>query len=231
MTLFAALEATWPPEAVHRIGPWRLRQGAGGGGRVSSATAEGPVAAADVAALAAAARALGQAPLVMVQPGEAALDAVLAGAGWALRDETVVYAAPAGEFPDPGPLEAFAAWPPLALVRDIWAEGGIGAARQAVMARAAGPKAAVLARTGDRVSSAGFVALAGDTAVLSAVWVRPALRRQGAGRQVVAGAAAFARAAGAARLALAVTAANRPARALYEALGMAVVGQYHYRTA
>jgi N-acetylglutamate synthase len=43
------LEATWPPAARHRAGPWVLRDGAGGGKRVSAATAEGPVTAADLA--------------------------------------------------------------------------------------------------------------------------------------------------------------------------------------
>ena len=39
-TLQAAMDATWPAAAMHRAGPWMLRNGAGGGKRVSAATAE-----------------------------------------------------------------------------------------------------------------------------------------------------------------------------------------------
>ena len=37
----AAMEATWPPQALHRAGPWAVRQGAGGGKRVSAASPVG----------------------------------------------------------------------------------------------------------------------------------------------------------------------------------------------
>ena len=39
--LFAALEATWPPASSQRLGPFRLRDGAGGGKRVSAAVQDG----------------------------------------------------------------------------------------------------------------------------------------------------------------------------------------------
>jgi ribosomal protein S18 acetylase RimI-like enzyme len=76
----------------------------------------------------------------------------------------------------------------------------------------------------------GFVALHGQTAVIHAVEVRPALRRNGAARQMLRAAAHWAAEMGADRLALAVTEANLPARALYASLGMQPVGQYHYRS-
>ena len=38
--LYATLEATWPPAARRRVGPWTIRDGQGGGKRVSAATAE-----------------------------------------------------------------------------------------------------------------------------------------------------------------------------------------------
>ncbi len=46
---------------------------------------------------------------------------------------------------------------------------------------------------------------------------------------MIAAAAAWAAEQGADTVALVVTEANAPARALYSSLGMAPVGQYHYR--
>ena len=45
----AAMEATWPPQALHRAGPWAVRQGAGGGKRVSAASPVGDWRADDIA--------------------------------------------------------------------------------------------------------------------------------------------------------------------------------------
>ena len=64
---------------------------------------------------------------------------------------------------------------------------------------------------------------------IHAIAVRPALRRKGAGRQILAAAAQWAAEQGADRLALAVTQANSGAIALYTSLGMQPVGEYHYR--
>ena len=82
---------------------------------------------------------------------------------------------------------------------------------------------------GDRVSGAAFVARHGDAAMLHALEVVPALRRQGCGRNILRAAAAWARAEGAATLAVLVTERNFAARALYASLNLQVVGQYHYR--
>jgi GNAT superfamily N-acetyltransferase len=176
-------------------------------------------------------RALGQVPLFRVRAGEEALDAALAERGYRLADPTLFYEIGVGQLaPFPPPMAGFAHWPPLAIVRGMWRQDGIGAARQAVMERVAGPHAAVVGRTGDRPSGAAFVAVSERIAMLHALVVPAAMRRQGAGRSLVGRAAAWAGEQGAERLALAVTAANGPARALYASIGMQAVGQYHYRT-
>jgi ribosomal protein S18 acetylase RimI-like enzyme len=59
--------------------------------------------------------------------------------------------------------------------------------------------------------------------------VRPELRREGAGRALLAGAAQIALDHGAPTLALAVTEANEGARALYEGARMTEATRYHYR--
>jgi GNAT superfamily N-acetyltransferase len=234
-TLEAALEATWPAAGIAACGPFSLRDGAGGGSRVSAATA---LAAADepgIAAAEAAMRAAGHRPLFRLRPGLCAwdgpLDAALAARGYARRDPTLYYAAPVARLaPEPLPaMRVFPIWPPLAIQRDLWAEAGIGPARLAVMGRVTRPKAALMARQDDRVAGTAFVALCGEVAMLHAMEVTRALRRRGAARNLTRAAAEWAAAQGAAWLALAVTEANAPARALYAGLGMAAPGGYHYR--
>ncbi len=219
--LFAALEATWPPASRHRVGPWTLRDGAGGGKRVSAATSDGPVTAADLATAGG---------LVMVRAGQEALDTLLAQAGFRVVDPTVLYLAPIAPVAvQPPHLTAIPVWPPLAMQRRLWADAGIGPARVAVMERAAGPKTALLGRIKDRAAATAFVALHRSIAMVHALEVVPGFRRMGVARYMMQGAACWARDQGADWLALAVTEANRPARALYETLGMHEAGRYHYR--
>ena len=168
-------------------------------------------------------------PLFMIRPQDAALDRALQDLGYALIDPVVLYAAPTAGFQPPPHMATFPHWPPLQVALDIWAEGHIGPARIAVMQRVAGPKAAILGRAPDRPSGVGFVAIHGRTAMLHALEVAPAGRRQGAGRNILSAAGVWARDNGADTLALAVTVANQPARALYASQGMQVVGHYHYR--
>ena len=221
--LAEVMEATWPPARAWRAGPFTLRDGAGGGKRVSAASGDGAWTQADLDGVMAE-------PLFLIRQGEAALDAALAVRGYKVVDPVVIYAAPVagltGEVP---PLAAFPHWPPLEIARVIWDEGGITADRVAVMGRVLGPKAAVLARAGDRSAGVAFVALSGDEAMLHALEVREAYRRQGIGAILLRAAANWAAAEGAARLSLAVTKRNLAARALYARAGMQVVGQYHYR--
>jgi GNAT superfamily N-acetyltransferase len=220
------MEATWPPARKWVQGSITLREGAGGGQRVSAASVQDDFTEADIEA----AEAAMSSPLFLVQQGQDALDTVLASRGYRLHDPVVVYAAETrlmtGGLP---PLSAFPHWPPLQIARDIWDEGGIGPARVAVMDRVIGPKAAVLARVNDRPAGMAFVAMHGADAMIHAVEVRPAQRRRGVGTVLVRAAANWAAAQGAHRLSLAVTAQNTAARALYAFLGMQAVGQYHYR--
>jgi ribosomal protein S18 acetylase RimI-like enzyme len=224
-TLSEVMEATWPPERAWRTGPFIFRDGAGGGKRVSAASCDGDWAEADLPTLDEMIE-----PLVLIRPADATLDATLADRGWQIVDPVVVYAAPVVDLlADLPPLAAFPHWPPLAIACSLWEDGGIGPRRLAVMDRAAGPKAAILARDGDRPAGVAFVACHGAEAMLHALEVRPAHRRRSIGTTLLHAAAAWAADAGADRLSLAVTERNTAARALYARLGMQVVGQYHYR--
>ena len=198
-----------------------LREGGGGGGRVSAATMAGPWTQDD----------LGAASLWRVRSGEDALDAALAVRGLTIRDPTRLWWAAVDRLAParPGRLTGFAIWPPIAVMRDLWAEGGIGAERLAVMARAPGPRTGLLARVSDRPAGVAFACAAGPIAVIHALEVAPGMRRRGAGASLLRFAAWWAGERGARHLALAVTEADEAANALYERAGMTAAPGYHYR--
>ena len=229
--LTALLDATWPAAAERREGPFTIREGRGGGKRVCAATAESGWTGADIDRAVAAQRALGQDPLFMIREGEAALDAELAARGFRVVDPVVVYHAKVADLATevPPPVSTFCLWPMLRIMRELWAEGGVGADRIAVMERAKGPKTAILGRVNDRAAGTAFVAGTGHEAMLHALHVVPEQRRQGIAVKMMRAAAFWAQDQGFSDLSLAVTEANAGARALYASLGMAIVGKYHYR--
>lgn len=228
--LYQVVEATWPPHHKFHTGPWTIRDGAGGGKRVSSATAEAPVTGADLYKMEEEMGKLGQPPLVMIRAGEEGLDSLLAQHGYSIVDSVLLYAAPLSLLTGPlPPVSAFTQWPRLAITDELWIENGTGPERLAIMTRAAEPKAAVLARTADKPAGAAFVAIHDKAAMIHAIEVVPALRRKGTARNILRAAANWAHDLGATHLSLAVTEQNQPARALYTSLGLRVVGHYHYR--
>ncbi|MDO9637127.1 MAG: GNAT family N-acetyltransferase [Pseudotabrizicola sp.] len=225
------MEQTWPPARAFAVGPWCIRDGQGGGKRVSAATA-GPGWSDEAIPLAEAAMdELGQAPLFLIRQGDDLLDQALQSRGYRVVDPVAAYAAPCAALadPEPPPMAAFAHWPPLAICAEIWADAGIGPARLAVMQRATGPKCAILGRANDQPTGVAFVAIHQGVAMLHALEVRTAARRQGSAHHIMRAAAQWAQQNGADSLSLVVTVLNSPARALYASLGMKVVGQYHYR--
>ena len=222
----AAMEATWTPAALWRLGPWLLRDGAGGGNRVSAATVEGPFTPDDIALAEAA---MPGRALFMLRPADTMLDAALAARGYNVMDPVVTYVAPVSQFAAPPRMTSFPHWPPLQIATDLWAELGIDTARLAVMHRAPCPKTVLLARSHDRPVGAAFVGLHGPIAMLHALAIAPAHRRQGSAQNLLAAAAHWSAAQGADSLTLVVTEANHPARALYERMGMVQCGGYHYR--
>lgn len=243
--LRAAMEATWPPVRAWRQGAFLLREGQGGGSRVSAATLEeaepeglsegSPDGLEDgledgLARAEAAMRGLGQAALFQLRPGQEAFDALLGARGYAVKDPVVFYAMPCAPMAAPA-CEVYELWPPIAALREVWAEGGIDPARLAVMARAPGAKVALMGRAGDMPASAAFVAAHGPGAMLHALDVLPPARRRGLGRLMMLQASDWAARQGCAWLGLAVTEANAQANALYRGLGMQAISRYHYRIA
>lgn len=232
--LFQAMDDTWPAAALHRVGPWLVREGRGGGKRVSAATAEGLVAPSDIPLAEAVHRDLGQPPLFLIRPGDVALDAMLEARGYRVVDPVDLRAAHVAGFPPCDLMYSFPHWPPMAMAEDVWLEAGIDAGRLAVMHRVRGPVTAFIACSPgatDRVAGAAFAAISRQIAMIHAVEVLPRLRRQGSAHNMLRSAAWWAQQHGAKWLALAVTRDNAAAGRLYASLNMDVVGHYHYRSA
>ncbi|WP_371226095.1 GNAT family N-acetyltransferase [Roseovarius sp. 2305UL8-3] len=229
--LYGVIEATWPPAVTKAQGPFTLRDGAGGGKRVSSATVEGVIAAEDLPAAESAMQAMGQTPLFMIRAGDETLDALLAAQGYDIIDPVNIYACPVDDLAtlDLPRVASFAIWEPLAIMRDIWAKGGIGPERVAVMERARCPKTGLFGRHDNRPAATGYVAFHEGIAMVHAIEVLARDRRQGVGRNLMIQAARWAKQQGAEQISVICTQANKGANALYAFLGMRLVGHYHYR--
>ena len=230
-TLCDVIDATWPAAEKQTQGPITLRRGLAGGSRVSAATATSPVRAEDRLVAETTMRDWGQTPQFMIRPGEEALDAGLADAGYAVKDQTVLYAAPIADIAaiKPPPVTSFQVWPPLQTQRDIWATGGIGPERIAVMLRADCRKSSFLGRINDRPAGTVYAGINNDIAMLHALEILPHSRRLGLAANLTRAVAIWGQKHRVTHIALATTQANEGANALYASLGMHLVGQYHYR--
>ena len=198
---------------------------------MSAASRVGTVTDADIAAAETAMQTIGQKRLFCLWPGDEALDAQLAARGYDILDPVNIYACPATHLTDlPIPrVTVFNVWEPLAIMREIWAQGGIGPERLAVMDRVQGPKTGQLMRRSDQPAGTGFVAIHDGIAMMHALEILPDHRRQGMGAWAMRAAAFWALDNGAQTLSVICTKANVGANGLYQALGMEIVGEYHYR--
>lgn len=229
--LIEVCEATWPPAATQRVGAWVVRDGAGGGKRVSAATENWPTTEADLPAAEKAMRDMGMDPLFQIRAGDEHLDEMLAQHGYEIVDPVNIWVIPVAELtrePLP-PVSAFAIWPMLSIMTELWEAGGIHEHRRAVMDRADCPKTALLARTDDTPAGVGFVGIHDGIAMAHALHVDTKLRRMGTGQNLLKQAAKWAEDQGAEFLSLIVTQGNHAANPLYANLGMHLVGHYHYR--
>jgi len=229
-TLYEVCEATWPAARTWGDGPWTLRDGAGGGKRVSAATANGPVTEPNIATAEAAMQAMGQRRQFMIREGDQALDGQLAARGYDLIDEVVMYTAPVALLTDkPVPrVTCFTIWEPLAIMTEIWAKGGIGPTRLAVMERVA-VKTGILTRWNEKPAGVAFAGVHNGVAMVHAVEVLEHQRKMGVAEWMMRAAAFWGANHGAQDIAVLCVAANKPANALYTKLGFARVGSYHYR--
>jgi GNAT superfamily N-acetyltransferase len=223
-------DATWPAAHCHQDGPWLLRQSPGGGKRVTAASTDKTVSDADIKHAVERMADFGQTPTFSVLPGDET-DTKLAKLGYAATDETWGYHCPIDLLAAQPlkPVTAFPIWPPLQLARDIWAEGGIGPDRLAVMERAACDKTTILGRVNDRAGGVAYAGLHDGCTMVHALEILAKQRRHGLARSLMISAAQWGGARGATQMAVLVTKANAPANALYTRLGMTPLQGYHYR--
>ncbi len=227
--LYDVIDRSWPAAAKTRVGAWAIREGQGGGQRVSAATAEQT--GGDIDQAEQAMRDLGQQPLFMIRKGDEDLDRRLAARGYAIKDPVQAWACPASLLTDkPIPrVTVFTIWEPLMIMNEIWAQAGIGSGRLAVMDRAAMPKTGLLGRLNEKPGGTAFAAVHRGVAMAHAIEVLPHQQRRGMGAWLLRAAAFWAVEQGADILSLISLETNEAANGLYASLGMQVVGQYHYR--
>jgi GNAT superfamily N-acetyltransferase len=231
MRLLQAMDATWRPAGMQTRGPWVLRRGLGGGKRVSAATTDQPVTEAEIDQAEAAMHAMEQPEIFMLQDHNAELDGVLETRGYRIVDPVLIFAATANTLVEfsTDPHDAIPCVEPLALMREIWAKGGIARPRIDVMHRASDSKTFLFSRHDQTPAGVAFIAVDNEIAMLHALEVVPEKRRFGVARKMMGRAAIWAIAQGADIFSVVVTSENLPARGLYTSLGMQVVGKYHYR--
>lgn len=228
--LYGVTEATWPPARVWAADGITFRDGAGGGKRVSSATTGRPPTPDALAKAETTMRDLGQSPLFMIRAGDDALDAQLEANGYKIIDPVTLYVLPIAALTDvPIPrVTAFAIWEPLAIMTEIWAKGGIGPERLAVMDRAH-TKTGILSRWNEQPAGVAFAALHDGVCMVHGVEVLPHQRRQGVAQWMMRMAAFWAADQGANWISVLCVTANQNANKLYQGLGFEAVGTYHYR--
>jgi N-acetylglutamate synthase len=231
---YDVIDNTWPAASCERHGIWTLREGRGGGSRVSATTLaelSAQIEPSDLKAAEDAMRGMGQPCIFMIREGEAPLDRALEQRGYAVKDPVTIYACPVSQLMNqPIPrVTVFSIWEPLAIMREIWAAGGIGDARLAIMSRAAGPKTGFLCRHRDKPAGTAYAAICNGIAMVHAVEIPPDHRRNGMGKWVMRAAAFWADENRADTLSVMCTVQNKAANALYTSIGMTPVGKYHYR--
>ena len=224
--LFAAVDATWPAYATQLVDGWTIRDGRGGGQRVSAASGSGNIEIAEAAMTA-----LGQDKLFMIQGEQVELDGELADRGYVVKDPVDLLVCDAATLADEfkPKLEAIFAQFPMAILAEIWAEGGINSARLDVMQRALCDKTFVMGRIDARASAAAFVGASNGICMAHAVEVLERERRRGVAERMMRAAAWWGLRHGAETFCVLTTQANTGAQALYRKIGMETAAQYHYR--
>lgn len=229
--LYAVIDGTWPAAVKQSIGPWTVRLDASNSSRVNAATAELAFEGPDIVTAEVAMIDGGQRPLFMLRHGEDRLDEVLAARGYIIKDPVNMYAAEVAKIAGVGPGvdRTSEVWPPRADQAVIWAAGGVGPGRIAIMDRARDPKTTIVGRIDGVAAGTAYVAIAANCAMIHALEVDKSHRRMGLARDLTQAAAVWAQAQGATYMTLVTTQENNGANALYTSLGMTLVGQYHYR--
>lgn len=224
--LFAAVDATWPAHAKTELDGWTLREGRGGGQRVSAASGQGDIAKAEAAMLA-----LGQDRLFMIRSDQTDLDAELADRGYQIKDPVDLLVGDAAAMSDgfSPKLDAIFTTIPMPILAEIWAAGGIGPGRLNVMQRAICDKTYIMGRLDAHPAAVAYAGASHNICMAHAVEVLTGARRRGVAQRMMQAAAWWGLRQGADLFCVLATQANTGAQSLYRKMGMETVTQYHYR--
>lgn len=226
--LFDAVDATWAPLNAHTHKGWLVREGAGGGKRVSAATLLSDLEDAGISSAVEKLRSLGQHPLFMIRNSDSDLDCRLQHLSYDVIDPVVILAEQTQRLLITTPKargEITAPTSPNDAAKAIWAAGGIGQDRLNVMARVSVPKAVLIAGE----MGVAFAAAYNGIAMVHAVEVAKDHRRKGVANALMRKAAEWAADQNCEWMAVLTVKENIAARTLYEKLGMAEATAYHYR--
>ena len=230
-SFWAASETCWPPLNKKNIGPWVIREGAGGGNRVSSTTANDFFRKEDIFIAENHMQLLNQKNIFQIREKDLELDNILDRLGYSLVDKTVVYGSKIAKMSSPcvPPMTAFNIWPPLRIMKDIWEIGGTTDSRISVMERCKVRKTAILGRIENKAAGCAFISEYKGIAILQALFVLPSYRRKGLARFLISESVKWVSYAESAYLAIMTDKYNKEARGLYDSLGMKIIDKYHYR--
>ncbi len=220
---FEAIDATWPAAAYQHIEGWLLRNGQGGGKRVSAASQIERDA--DIGVAVRHFEHRGETPLFMLTAGEDELDAELASLGFKVIDPVVVLSRkleePTGDITSQQHQEV------TKTAQTIWIAGGISFPRFNVMMRAAEPR--VILTLADQAVA--FASISNGLCMVHAVEVLETARGKKLGTRVMQDAMIWAARHDADEIAVLTVKENAPALGLYRSMGFGEVASYHYRIA
>ncbi len=226
--LFNTVDATWAPYVFHTDENWLIREGAGGGQRVSATTLLSGAQGYQISTAVKKMVSLGQTPLFMIRNTDAKLDAELHGLNYDIVDPVVILIAKTKELLRTAPNQVQAVQTidtPNENVKNIWASGGINQGRLNVMARVKAPKTII--NTGEM--GVAFAAAFNGVAMVHAVEVASSHRRKGVANALMYKAFQWAKEQNCMWVSVLTVRENIPARTLYENLGMVEAAAYHYR--
>lgn len=229
LDLFDAVDATWAPLAIHNHEGWLIREGAGGGQRVSAATLLTDAKNAKICSAADKMLSIGQNPLFMIRGSDITLDAELEALGYAIVDPVAILTGPIDRLIQKQPKPTHHVDRLITTNNEakyIWAKGGIDQNRLNVMRRVKCPKTILSA--GDM--GVAFAAACGDVAMVHAVEVANNHRRKGIANALMYEAFKWAKDQNCNWISVLTVRKNLPAHKLYETLGMTEAAAYHYRS-
>ena len=226
-----ASDICWPPIQKKTVGPWVIREGGGGGSRVSSTTPIGDCSRKDISLAEREMHGLGQSNVFQIRRKDKELDLLLSKKGYSLVDRTVIYKCNIAEISclSVPSVTTFDIWPPLNMMKIIWDKGGITDGRLSVMRRCKVKKTTILGRIENKAAGCAFVSQSNGISIIQSLFVLPKYSRKGLARHVIIEAAKWGEKEGSSYLALMVGKHNKRARSLYDGLGMKVLESYHYR--